>query len=158
MTAALQRKLVIGDDLLCVLLTVSAAREKLPGHDEDDLLALCQDKFIAVAFDIGLGGRRELRLLPSAVEFYRKTGGSRRGNANWADAWAEITRGFNAEKPWFDGERLRHVLCCSATHVTNLVDEGWLAEMPGTAYRRGPGGAPKITRASLERFLKGARV
>lgn len=155
MISALQKKFVLNDSQLCVLMTANSVREELPGHDEDDVLAACVDHSIPVAFDIGLGGRRELRVLPSALEFYKKTGGSRTRRVPWAESWLEITRGLNTSKPWMDGEIVRCLLNCGGDHLIRLVDEEWLDQMPGTEYRRGPGGAPQIKLKSLETYLKG---
>jgi hypothetical protein len=154
MISALQKKFVLADAQLCVLLTASSVREELPGHDEDDVLAACLDHSIPTAFDIGLGGRRELRVLPSALAWFKKSLGYRTRRVPWPEVWSELTRGLNTEKPWLDGEIVRCLLNCGGDHLIRLVDEGWLAMMPGTTYRRGPGGAPQIKLKSLETYLK----
>lgn len=162
MITALQKKFVLAETQLCVLLTASSVRQELPGHDEDDVLAACLDHSIPTAFDIGLGGRRELRVLPSSVAHYQKTLGSRPRRVSWAEVWSEITRGINRDKPWLDGEIVRCLLNCGGDHLIRLVDEGWLEALPahgnGQLYRRGPGGAPQIKLKSLEVYLKGNLV
>lgn len=153
MTGTLQRKMILDDAQLCVLLTVSGVREQLPGFDEDDVLAAVLDHTLAPAFDLGMGGRRDLRVSPSAVEFYRTTGGSRRRRLSEAEMFAEVLRGHDG-KPWIAGERVRHILNCGSTHLINLIDDGELAQMPGTNYRRGPNGSAQIPLANFKSFLK----
>lgn len=159
MITTLQKKFVLADAQLCVLMTTGSVREELPGHDEDDVLAACLDHSIPTSFDIGLGGRRELRVLPSALAFFKKSLGYRTRRVPWAEVWSEITRGVRAapgqfEKTWVDGEIVRVILNCGGDHLLRLVNEKWLEQMPGTTYRRGPGGAPQIKLKSLETYLK----
>lgn len=75
-----QKKLVLNDAPSLVLLTIDAARALLPGHDEDDILSLVEDRFVPFAWDISLRPgttARELRLFPACIEHYARTGGSR---------------------------------------------------------------------------------
>lgn len=158
MNPTLQRKLILDDAQLCVLLTVGGVREQLPGFDEDDVLAAVLDHTMSPAFDLGMGGRRDLRVSPSAVEFYRKTGGSRRRRISDAEMFTEVLRGCSPHGPlgqtWIAGERVRMILNCSSTHLINLIDDGELEQMPGTNYRRGPNGSAQIPLASFKGLLK----
>lgn len=144
----------LNDATICVMLTPDAVRAELRTFhfDEHEVLALIEAHELAPAFNIGLGGRRELRVLPSAIEFYRNTG-SRRRRMLQHEMLAELYRGVSSAQPVLDGELIRRILCCSGDHLTRLVDEGFLTQAKGTQYRKGPDGSPKIPRASFENFL-----
>lgn len=157
MIAAPQRKTLLNDTTLCVLLTVGGCREQLPGHDEDDVLACCLERTLDWSFDIGRGGRRDVRVLPSALKFFKLCGGTRHRGLPWAEALEEIFRGVE-DKPWIEGERARLILNCSSTHLLNLVEDGELETMPGTKWRRGPGGSPQVKREAFADFLKRRRI
>lgn len=161
MTAANQRKLVLDVASTCVLLTTGGVRAELTLLDEDDVLAAVLDHTLAPAFDLGLGGRRDLRVLPSALDFYRQTLGSRRRRISERELLEELLRGQKPadQRPgnsegWLAGEAVRLILNCGSTHLINLIDDGELAQMPGTSYRRGPNGSAQIPVASLKDFLK----
>ncbi len=57
-------------------------------------------------------------------------------------------------RPWITGPELRRLLNVERTHLLDLVREGVLSQLPGTQFRKGPGGYPLIARASVEIFLK----
>jgi len=156
MPPTLQRKLILTDESLCPMITIEGARERLPGHDEDDILALIEEGAIEFAWNIGLGERREVRMLKRAVEFCAATGGARR--LNWSDARvaAEVLKG--SDKPWIEGVRLKLLLNCSSTQVISLVEAKALAVMPGTSWDRGPGNSPQISTESFKRFLVTRRI
>jgi hypothetical protein len=152
--SALQKVMPLNDAKICVLLDPGAVRAQLSTYhfDEHEVVELIEAHELAPAWNIGLGARRELRVLPSAISFYEQTGGSRRRRMLRAEILAELYRGLSSQ-PVLEGELIRRVLNCSADHLTRLVDEGYLAQAAGTEYRRGPGGSPKIPRASFEQFL-----
>jgi hypothetical protein len=156
MTAAapLQRQMPLDDARICVLLTPSGVRAELRTfhYDEHEITSLIEAHELAPAFNIGLGGRREFRVMPSALKFYQQTGGSRRRRMMRAEILEELYRGVSAH-PVLDGEVIRRWLNCSSDHLTRLVDEGFLTQAPGTRYRKGPDGSPKILRGSFEEFL-----
>jgi hypothetical protein len=154
-----QRKLVLDDQLYRPLITIESARSSLPGHDEDDIIALIDEGFIPWAWNIALKpGRmaRELRLLPECVEHYRRTYGSRGvaidAHLTSIDRVIAHLLKFH-DKPFILSTDIRLILNCGSTHVTNLVDAKVLKQLPGTDYRRGPNGAACVTRESLEQFL-----
>jgi len=140
----------------CVLLTVRGVRGRLTWFDEDDVLAAAKRHALAPAFDIGLGSRRELRILPSALDFYSRTKGARR-RVTETELWDEVLRGHDG-KPWIAGERLRLTLNCGSGHLLNLLQEGELVQMPGTNYRRGPDGSARIPLDSVKDFLQRRRL
>lgn len=140
------------DASLCTLLDIGGVRAELPGHDEDDVLALIADGFLGVAFDIGLQSRREVRVWRKAVEFLKATGGSRRMPVDWPQAVREILCGW--DKPVIPGTRVKLILNCSATHVINLVEDKQLLLQPGTSWDVGRGNTPQITTASFKEALK----
>lgn len=145
--------MILDDKTLCVLLTVNGVRDELPGWDEDDVKAACHEHALSPAFDIGLGGRSELRVTRSGLEFLKRTGGARRRRVEWREVLAEVLRGCEA-KPFLYGERARLILNCSADHVNHLVDTEELETMPGTERRRGPNGSDCIQLASFSAFLQ----
>lgn len=153
-----QRKLVLDDSPALVLATVSDARAALPGHDEDDILALIEDGSLPFAWDIALRpgkSAREFRLYPACVEHYRRTGGSRPyPDAARFDAVIVRLLGHHAGKPFLTSNTLRLLLNCGPTHIINLIDAGALKQMPGTVYRRGPNGAALVESYSFVRFLE----
>ena len=156
MTAALQRKLPLTDASLCTLLDIGGVRAELPGHDEDDVLALIEDGYIGVAFDIGLQARREIRVWRKAVEFFKTTGGSRRMPVEWPVVIREILCGY--DKPVIPGTRVKLLLNCSSTHVINLVEDRQLLLQPGTSWDVGRGNTPQITLTSFKDALKHWRI
>ena len=155
--ATIQKVMPLNDAKICVLLDPGAIRAQLATYhyDEHEVVELIEAHELAPAFNIGLGARRELRVMPSALAFYQQTGGSRRRRMLTPEILAELYRGLPAQ-PVLAGELIRRVLNCSADHLTRLVDEGYLEQAAGTEYRRGPGGSPKIPRASFEEFLFGS--
>lgn len=162
MSAAIQLPMPLRAEKFCVLLTVNSVRDRLADYEfnEDDVKTMCQDHTLAPAFDIGLGGRLELRVCPSAVTFYLQTLGSRRRRVNEGEWVAEILRGFadrrleSCFQSPLPGERVRGILNCGADHINALVDAGELRVMAGTERRPGRNGCDQILRPSLKDFLK----
>lgn len=158
MTAALQRKLVLDDPTLCPLLDIAGARAALPGHDEDDILALVEERYLE-AFDLSYNlvvARRECRVLKASVEHFQQTGGSRPARWSVEKILAEVLKGW--AKPWMEATRVKLLLNCSSTHIYSLLENRDLRVMPGTTWDRGPGNSAQIEMESLKRFLKGARL
>lgn len=159
MTAMLQRKFPLADKTLCPVLDIAGARSALPGHDEDDVLALIEDGSLEWAWNIALvvgeGIRKEPRILKVCVENYLSTAGSRPLNWSEARAFREFLRG---DKPFVYGTELRLLWNCSSTHIIALIEAKELKVQPGTTWDRGPGNSPLITRASVEGFLKRRRM
>ena len=160
MTATLQRKLPLADATLCPVLTISGVRSELPGHDEDDVLALIEEGALEFAWNIALrvgdGIRREPIVLKKCVAHYLASGGAR--PLNWTDARA-FKEFFNGdEKPFIYGTTLKLLWNCSGTHIIALIEARELKVQPGTTWDRGPGNSPVITRASVEGFLKRRRM
>ena len=162
MSVATQLPMPLAADKFCVLLTVNSVRDRLAdyGLDEDDVKAMCLDHSLAPAFDIGLGGRNELRIVPSGVTFYLQTLGARRRRISEAEWMAEILRGLDdrdgsgyLSRP-LSGERVRGIFNCGADHINALVDAGELRVVPGTERRPGRNGCDQITRPSFKDFLK----
>ncbi len=69
----------------------------------------------------------------------------------------DLLRWFNANFPAPHDPRaavVAHNLVVSQELVTRLIVERDLLLVPGSKPRRGPGGSPRVSRASLLRFLK----
>lgn len=157
---ALQTILPIRADKYCVLLTCAGVRTVLADFDldNDGVIEACEEHWLAPAFDIGMEGRRDLRILPSAVKFFDATGGSRTRRMTLAEMFAEVLRGRPCPEGWISGESARAILNCEGGHINGLVDEGWLETVPGWKRRCGPGGSDRITLASFKAFLQGRLV
>lgn len=153
MLATQQRKMILDDPTLTVLSTIADARAKLPGHDEDDILALIEEGIILHAWNIALKktAAREIRILPACIDHYKSTGGARPFPIGGPDPLAPI---LATDKPFILGARLKLILNCGATHIINLVDAKLLRVLPGTKYQRGPNGSPVIEMKSLLSFMQ----
>jgi len=140
----------------CVLFQTSGVREVLPDFDldADAVIAACRDHTLAPAFDIGLGSRELIRILPSAVPFYAACGGARTRRLPLVEIFQEVLRGYGAGTDRLTGEQARKILNCEGGHINALVDDGELSAVPGTVRRLGPGGSDVITLASFKDFLK----
>ena len=57
-------------------------------------------------------------------------------------------------KPWITSVRFAELFNIERTHKNDLIRDGVLAQVPGTKYRKGPGGYANLTRSSVEHFLK----
>lgn len=151
-----QLQFPIRAEKFCVLLPVNSVRDRLADFDldEDSVIAACADHSLAPAIDIGLGGRAELRIVPSAVTFYDLCAGARSRRILLSELFAEVLRGVDVERPALSGERARAILNCSGGQMNALVDIGELSVLRGTERRRGPNGSDQITLASFKDFLK----
>ncbi len=159
-----QRKLVLDDLPRCVLATVETARLQLPGHDEDDILALVDEGYLPWSWNIALDPKsmsRELRIFPDCVLHYKTTVGKQPFPITGLDQLVRqhLLRGH--DKPFLPSTLVKLILNCGATHVTNLIDAKQFSCLPlgggGRApalYRRGPNGAALITRQSFVKFLE----
>jgi hypothetical protein len=159
----LQRKLVLDDAPTLVLATIAHARLQLPGHDEDDILALIQEGALLWSWNIALRPKvsaAEYRIWPDCITHYKATSGSRpygqlAGQPKTIEALVDQ---LVPEKPFLWSTTIRLLLNCGPEHVTNLIDAKCLKCLPlttgGALYRRGPGGAACIKRESFIQFLK----
>lgn len=59
----------------------------------------------------------------------------------------------SANIPWITSTRFAELFNIERTHKNDLIREGLLAQLPGTTFRKGPGGYAYLSRASVERFL-----
>jgi hypothetical protein len=151
MISAPQRKMILpGEATRCVLLDIRGVRCRLPGHDEDDVLALIeQDGVLPWAWNIGLGTAREIRVLASCVDHYAETG--KRIKLPWRDVLAEIFIGIT--KPFISGKEARMILNCSSTQISNFLNASELKPLAGTNWTTGPKGSAIISCESFAEFL-----
>jgi hypothetical protein len=140
-----------------VLWEISTARTHLLGENEDSILELIEVGFVLWAWNIGRIGSREVRIWPSSVGHYKVTWGSRLETTTEAQILTAIHAALGG-KPFTTGDRLRLVLNCSSSHVTNLLKAKLLTPVPGTKWGPGPTGSAIITWASVEQFLKSRRL
>ena len=152
----MQRKLcLLGESSPLVLCTVSAARDRLPGHDEDDLKSLWEEGRILYAWNIGLGESIDARLLPDAIDHYARTQGKTPYPRTEDQVLAQLCM---SAKPWLTTTQLKIMLNCGATHIMNLIEAGQLKLQPGTQYGRGGANVALITIPSIKNFLKQRRL
>lgn len=163
MPATLQRKLVIKDQPTLVLATIDAARLQLPGHDEDDILGLIDEGFLAFAWNIALShsddSRREIRIWPDCIDWYAKA----QGKGQYSRTQAQVLNTLAPARPgvrqdFVTSRRLRLLFNCGSTHIFNLIASKQLAVLPGTSWNTGPNGAAIIGLASVHRFLQSRRI
>jgi hypothetical protein len=142
---------------------ISAARVELPGHDEDDILALIDDGLLLHAWNIATVAnsekkRREIRIFPACVDYYKRT--QKKGFP--LSAGQALTQLFGrpldvikpGEKPFVTSKRLSLLLNCGTTHIIGLIETKQLSVLPGTSWGTGPNGAALITLASIHQFFK----
>jgi hypothetical protein len=166
MIATHQRKMILpGEEVFCPLTTISGARDRLAGHDEDDVMALIeQDKSLPWAWDISLSHAlrqrvtrdfgnfppaAEVRILTQCVVHYQRT--LKPLAWPWREVLADVLRGY--KKPFITGKIISLVLNCSSSHVINLVRAKILKVVPNTDWGTGPKGSPLIVTKSFEDFL-----
>lgn len=141
---------------ITVLLTISCLRHLLPGLDESAVLAAVNEHRLAPAFDIGMGSRRLVRVLPSAVAAFKLSQGARRRVCE-SEMLAETLNG-HTDRAHISGEQARLILNCAGGHINALVDDGELEVIRGSRRRLGPGGSDQIILASFKDFLKRRRL
>jgi hypothetical protein len=104
--------------------------------------------------------RRELRFLTRSIEHYRLTLGMRQMDLTWPQIAAII---LPEDKQTLTTAETESVLNCDSNHRLNLIRAGEL-ELPKnqwprkTAWSRGRNCGPKVTRSSIEEFLKRRRL
>jgi len=150
--------MMLGDTPLLILATVEDARRQLPGHDEDDILALIEEGRIDHAWNIAvhLDTAREIRIWPDSI-----TRALQPSTCNLQPVRSPVESIMHiatGDKPFARGKILALVFNCSRSHIINLVEARQLAMQPGTSYERGPNGTPLITLSSLKHFLTSRRI
>jgi hypothetical protein len=156
-----QRKMLLDDRPTLALATVETARHALPGHDEDDILALVEEGQLLYAWNIaacGDEGRRELRIYPECIEHLKNHPKKGYPKTEHQVAAAIRTACKGGDKPFVTGRALRLVLNCGINLITDLLNAKALSVLPGTSWTTGPNGSALITVESLEQFLKERRV
>jgi hypothetical protein len=162
------------------LMKITAAQGTLD-CSEDEILELLEVQGALIAFDIASPGakRRDLRILTQSVTEYLQAGkspcyhtmlppaeavdivlASLKPELNTLSSVASAAKedqlpgGRPQVRPWLTGNEIQRLLQCGSTHLINLVEARLLKLLPGTDYQRGPGGTPKILRASFVQFLQ----
>jgi hypothetical protein len=139
-----------GEKTRCVMLDIKGVRSRLPGHDEDDVLALIEeDGLLPWAWNIGLGTAREIRVLASCVDHYAATG--KRMKVQWRDVLTEIFFGCN--KPYVTGKEARLILNCGSNMISRLLSAKELKPLSGTNWTTGPKGSALISCEGFAEFL-----
>ena len=141
------------------MLSISGARSLLPGLGEDEIVSLIAARHLAVVFNISVGDhdrRREMRILPAAVDFYKEHGTKRLMDWDWVRITQEIMAGYRLD--WITATDIRLLLNCSSEQTIRFITLGQLSLAPGSKCRRGPLGSPRVLVESLLRFLRKRRV
>ena len=152
---SLQKTIALRDPrYLAPTMTVETVRGIL-GMDEDEVASSVDDGQL-IAWDIASDGAEsgELRILTASVAGLAADEDSRPAPIPASEAIAIVL----GEARTYRGSDLARLFTCSRTLIMIHVANGDLELVPGSqAPRRGHGGTPIITRASLERFLR-ARI
>jgi hypothetical protein len=101
--------------------SISGARSLLPGLGEDEIVSLIEARQLAVAFNLSLGyqnRRREIRILPAALDFYKEHGTQRVMDCDWQRVTSEMLAGYAL--PWITATDIRSLLNCSSTQTIAL--------------------------------------
>jgi hypothetical protein len=141
------------------MFSISGARSLLPGADEDELVRLIDSRQIEVAFNISLGSqsrRREIRILPAALEFYKQHGGKKSLGWDWQRIAIEILNGYGLD--WISGKDMRLLLNCGDTQVSTIIAVGRMALAPGSLCRPGPHGSPRVMLQSFLAWLRRRKI
>ena len=118
----------------------------LADMNEDQVLERIEDGRIAFAVDIGLSGRKELRVWPEAVDGMM---------SGWPCEVSveEVMRAFVPdERLDLHTVEVMRILNASNTHVFNLIEAGELQSCG--KWSRGPGGSARIHSESVTNFLR----
>ncbi len=138
--------------MLCVnpLVSVPVAQALL-GKDEDEITEAAEDGLL-VAWNIGLGIRREIRILyPSLVWFATLQ------NVFPGEPAGIVDSLLPPDAPC-DTLTLRTTLSCSGTHVGNLIRSKAFSLAPGARLRPGVGGQAAVDRLSVAKWLKSRAI
>jgi len=122
-------------------------------------LAMIAARELSWCFDLALESRSEIRVL--AQELARIQG--------HASRVPDFTTAVKLIFPDAPQARLAVIaklplsvvarrLAVSSDHALGLMREGWLEAVSNTRCRRGPGGSPEVTFASVVDFLKRRRI
>lgn len=150
------------------LRAIETAKDNLALH-EDDLFQLI-DRGALWAFNIGSESaeRPEIRILAKSIDAL-----GRKQAADWIEhpeatcirypvtieqAINLILAGFKHDKPFLTAKEISRVCNCGRTHRVDLVREGALPQMPGTKFRRGPGGSALVARQGFAKFLEARAI
>ena len=140
-----------------VLHTIQTARTRIPGHDEDAVLALIQEGLILHAWNIGLGVAQDIRILPASLDHYERTRGSSPDPLTADQALLSIHTALGG-KPFTTGRKLKLLFNCSSSHITNLINAGRIDLLPDTQWGKGPHGSPTITWLSIAKFISTSQI
>ena len=154
------------------LMTVNAAAGMLDCAEDEVVTLILKGKLVAWNIAKPGASRRELRILARSVAWCASFNGvgksAERRIWRWSKILALLLRGIPNRPPkslkysavvrskpaWITGAELRRILNCGSTHIISLVESKALKVLPGTDWRRGPGGSPLIRRDSFLTFLE----
>ncbi len=168
MPTALQCRLSLKYERAPALVGVETARFLLADYDvdEDAILRLIDDGVILHAWNIALTVglikenvpvRREIRIWPDCLKWFCETNGRGEYKRTEGQVLDELFSRFAVrparhEEHHIRSTRLRRLLNCGSTHITNLIESKSLAVLPGTSWSTGPNGAALVTLSSIVSF------
>lgn len=117
-------------------------------ENEKKVVNLIEEGAIAWAFDISLGRRMCLRVLPAAVADYLQ---GRTCELKWADVFGLLM----PDAPTILALDITRVLNVTSDHVYALIDRGQIVACP--TRRPGPGGSARVPAKSFIEFLQKRR-
>ena len=131
---------------------------------EDEILELIEEGRIAFAWNIGLGERREVRILRKSIDSYLSERDGCNADRNIVDTVPTDEQALRMilppghQGPFLTNGQVQRSLNCVSDHVLHLVEAGALALVPKTTYRRGPAGAALVTVDSFTKFIRARRM
>lgn len=153
MPSSLQLRFDLRDARWRPVLDVNGAQAALDLEAEEVIDKLDLGQLVGFNIALDRNGRRELRILAASIEHYRVTLGSRPFELSWPKIFRLI---IPHDKPVIAGTEIDRGLNCDPDHRLNLIraERFRLADPRAEVkWRRGPGGAPAVSRDSFERFL-----
>jgi len=170
MTAAPQLSLTLRDARWLPMLSMNGATGALGMDAEEVLEQLDLGNLIAFNIAVEIGGKTERRFLTRSLANCQARldnpkiprcdlfPGSQRMESDTEQQlrWLRIFKCIiRHDKPMIRGTEIDAALNCDPDHRLHLINAGHLRMLPGTQFRPGRNGAPAVTRASFEQFLKG---
>ena len=120
----------------------------LVDKNDDRVVELVEEGAIAWAFDVSIGRRMYLRVLPSAVADYLQ-------GRTCALKWADVIGLLMPDEPTILALDITRVLNVTSDHTYALIDRKQIVACP--TRRHGPGGSARVPAKSFIEFLQKRR-
>lgn len=131
----------------------------LADRGEDYVLAAIETGALPFAWDIrgAASSRREIRIWRSGLLVWLANPlAALAGITTFPEEQTVLVSMLPHSRPELRGTELQRMFSCGHSHVINLITDGLLVST--TKARTGANGSPRITRASVLKFLQNRRV